>query len=52
MNGMVLNRPEVMISAAASKFDDAGNLTDQATRDFVHKMLVALADWTQRLKTK
>jgi chromate reductase len=52
LNGMVMNRPEVMISAANTKFDEAGNLTDQGTRDFIQKFLTALADWTQRLKTK
>jgi chromate reductase len=50
LNGMLLNRPEVMISSAPGKFDDNGNLTDEATRTFIHKMLVALADWTRRLK--
>ena len=37
-------------TAAASKFDAAGNLTDSATRDHIAKMLVALAEWTERLR--
>ncbi|GGH09311.1 NAD(P)H-dependent FMN reductase [Alsobacter metallidurans] len=42
LNGRVLNRPEVMIGACASKFDEAGKLTDAPTRDFVRKLLEAL----------
>lgn len=50
LNGMVLNKPEVMIGAANAKFDADGNLTDQATREHLQKMLAALVDWTRRLK--
>ena len=50
MNGMVLNKPEVMISACNTKFDQEGKLTDQATADHIHKLLVALAGWTKKLK--
>jgi chromate reductase len=50
MNGMVLNRPEVMIGGAATKFDGSGKLTDATTRDFLQKFLVALAAWSQRMK--
>lgn len=49
LNGMILNRPEVMIATAPSKFDAAGNLTDNATRDHLAKMLLALVEWTGRL---
>lgn len=50
LNGHVLNRPEVMISGAASKFDAAGKLTDQTTRDFLAAMLVAFKAWTVRMR--
>lgn len=50
MNGMVLNRPEVMIGGANTKFDAEGKLTDAATREFLQKFLVSLAAWTRRMK--
>jgi chromate reductase len=46
---LVLPRPEVFIIRASEKFDAAGQLTDQATRDEISAMLVALAAWTRRL---
>jgi len=39
LNGFVLNRPEVMIGQANSKFDAEGKLTDQGTADFLVKFL-------------
>lgn len=50
LNMHPLNRPEVMINNCASKFDADGNLTDEATRDFIRKALEALVDWTRRLR--
>ncbi|MEN0074507.1 MAG: NADPH-dependent FMN reductase [Paracraurococcus sp.] len=50
LNAFVLNRPEVMIGQATSRFDAEGRLTDEKTRDFVQSMLVALKDWTERLR--
>lgn len=50
LNGMVMNRPEVMIGSAMKKFDDLGNLTDDATKDHIRKFLIALADWTHALR--
>ena len=50
LNACVLNKPEVMIGSAATRFDAQGNLTDEATRGFIKALLVALADWTQRLR--
>jgi chromate reductase len=44
-----LNKPEVMISAAHERFDVQGQLTHQPTREFIAKLLVALAAWTRRL---
>ena len=46
----LLYKPEVMIAAAATKFDAQGNLTDQPTRDIIRQMLQNLAAWTRRLK--
>jgi chromate reductase, NAD(P)H dehydrogenase (quinone) len=49
LNAHILNRPEVFIGAAASKFDAEGKLTDQPTRDFVAAMLVAYKAWIAKL---
>lgn len=50
MNGHILNKPEVMIGGAGSRFDAAGKLTDEPTRGFIKAQLEALRDWTLRLK--
>ena len=50
LNAHILNRPEVMIAAAPSKFAAAGKLTDQATRDFVGTMLTAFKAWIEKLR--
>lgn len=44
-----VNKPEVLIAQAQNKFDAAGKLTDQQTRDIIAQHLVALRDWTLRL---
>lgn len=48
LDSLVLNRPEVMVAGARSLFDDEGRLTDESTREFIAKLLVALSDWTRR----
>ncbi len=50
LNGHVMNRPEVMIGQAGSKFDAEGKLTDQPTREFLAGMLTALKAWTLRMR--
>ena len=45
LNAHIMNRPEVFIGGAASKFDAEGKLTDQATRDFLAAMLAAFKTW-------
>ena len=50
LNAFPVNKPEVMIGQAQTKFDEAGNLTDEATREFIRKLLVSLVSWTERLK--
>jgi chromate reductase len=50
LNAAVLSRPEVMIAAAATKFDGAGVLTDAETAKRIAVLLEALARWTERLK--
>ncbi|HJS87221.1 MAG TPA: NADPH-dependent FMN reductase [Acetobacteraceae bacterium] len=51
LNGLVMNRPEVMIAQAQNKFDAEGRLTDQPTREFVATMLNAFAAWVRRTRT-
>lgn len=52
LNGLVMNRPEVMIATAQSKFDAQGNLADQTTRDFIAAMLIAFEAWVRRITAK
>ena len=51
LNAFLLARPEVFIGQAGTKIDEAGNLTDETTRDFIRKQLDALAAWTNRLRS-
>lgn len=44
-----LPQPEILVYRAHEKFDAEGRLTDAKTREFVGKLLVALADWARRL---
>ncbi len=48
-NLLVLNKPEVYIARAAEKFDAAGQLIDEPTRQRLRELLTALRDWTLRL---
>ena len=49
LNMFPINQPEVMIGNAGEKFDKAGNLTDEKTKDYIRKLLQNLVDWTQRI---
>jgi chromate reductase len=49
LNMHAINQPEVMIGNAAERFDSGGNLTDEATKEFIRKLLQNLVDWTRRL---
>ncbi|WP_341702935.1 NAD(P)H-dependent oxidoreductase [Ferrovibrio sp.] len=50
LNAFPVNKPEVFIGQAASKFDAGGNLTDQPTRDIIAQLLAALQAWTLKLR--
>jgi chromate reductase len=50
LNMFPFNKPEVLIIQAQNKFDAQGKLTDEPTRKFIADLMVALADWTKRLK--
>jgi chromate reductase len=44
-------RPEVLVPRGAEKFDAAGRLTDERTREAVRKFLQAFALWIERFRT-
>lgn len=46
----VLNRPEIMVSAAQTRFDEQGRLTDETTRKYLSDMLEALAEYARQLR--
>lgn len=46
----LLNKPEVMIGNCAERFDADLKLTDAKTREFLQGLLVALRDWTLKLR--
>lgn len=48
LDGRLLARPEVLIPAAAQKFDEQGNLTDEPSKKLVAELLAGLAAWTRR----
>jgi chromate reductase len=47
-----LNKPEVLIGQAQTKFDDQGKLTDEAARGFIRDMMAALDRWTRQVGIK
>jgi chromate reductase, NAD(P)H dehydrogenase (quinone) len=47
-----LNKPEVLIGLAHTKFDAEGGFTDEAGRGFIRDMLVALEQWTRIIARK
>jgi chromate reductase, NAD(P)H dehydrogenase (quinone) len=44
-----INKPEVFIAAAHTKFDAAGGFTDEVGRGLIGDLLLALAAWTRRI---
>ena len=46
----VVNRPEIMVTFADSKFDDKGRLTDQKAREKIRELIENLVSLTRRLK--
>lgn len=50
LNVFPINQPEVMIGNAAERFDAEGNLTDEATKDFIRQLLQNLVVWTRQLQ--
>jgi chromate reductase len=53
LDAHTLNKPEVFIGNAASKFDEkTGALTDETTRGFIKQQLAAFAAFIQKLAPK
>jgi len=46
----LLNRPEVMITQAATKFDAKGKLTNQPARDAIAALVAAFKAWILRMR--
>lgn len=49
MNAFIVNKPEVMIGQAKDKFNEQGDLTDEATKAHIAKALDALIDLSRQL---
>ncbi len=45
-----MNKPEVFVTFAPTKFDDKGALTDETAKELIRKLLENLVAWTKRLK--
>jgi len=43
-----LPQPECLVPNCTDKFDEDGNLTDQATKEHVRNLVVALVEWAKR----
>lgn len=50
MNSFTVNKPEVFIGQAASKFNAQGELTDETTAKFIVELLVSLQKLAVRVK--
>jgi chromate reductase len=50
LNMFPLNKPEVLIAQAPSKFDAELKLIDKTTRDLIAQQMTALRDWARRLR--
>jgi chromate reductase, NAD(P)H dehydrogenase (quinone) len=50
LNGLILNRPEVMITTAHEKFAADGRLTDDKTREHIRGLLAGLKVWVERVR--
>lgn len=52
VNAMTMNLPEVVVTEANKKFDEAGNLTDENTKEFLKRFIEALAVHISLLNNK
>jgi chromate reductase len=47
-----INKPEVLIAQAQTKFNDKGELTDETTKKLIQDHLVNLVGWTRRMQAQ
>jgi chromate reductase len=47
-----INKPEVLIGQAQTKFDVEGRFTDEVGRGLIRDLLVALEQWTRQIGGK
>jgi chromate reductase len=50
LEAFTFNRPEIFVGLAQNKFDDKGELTDEATKDFIKKQLEGFAKFVERVR--
>ncbi|MSP47844.1 MAG: NAD(P)H-dependent oxidoreductase [Alphaproteobacteria bacterium] len=50
LNMRFVNKPEVFIGAAGTRFDAAGNLTDETAKGLIKDLMAELVTWSKRLK--
>jgi chromate reductase len=50
-NCFVVNKPEVLVTQAAAKFDERGRLIDDTALNLMQDLLSALVEWTRRLRS-
>lgn len=51
LDALMFGRPEVFVTFAAQKFDEAGEIKDQATKDMVKAQLAAFTKFVKRVKS-
>src|SRR5438552_11770721 len=47
-----LNKPEVLIGQAQTKFDAEGNLLDEVAKNLIRDLMAALVGWTRQIHNK
>ncbi len=52
LDAHILNQPEVMIGSAQTRFDSEGQLIDEATKKLMLSQIIALRDWSLRIRTE
>lgn len=50
LNMHPINQPQLLVAGAQEKFDSAAKLTDERIRDRLRDLLLALVEWTRRLR--
>lgn len=50
LGSFVFNTPEIFVGTAQNRFDDKGELTDAATKEFLGKQLEGFAKFVERVK--